>query len=164
MKLKAILLIFLFIFNFAAAIDIQNLTQKELETLKKIKETGEEHDLSYSLMAIAIKESKLGKFMINDKTQDFGIFQANIKTVLNRQNVTDTAWNRGLLASKLIADFQFATQNAIDELVYWQKIHKNDWTKIWGSYNAGFKYNCREAREYSQDIAEIIRELKKIDV
>lgn len=164
MKLKIILFILLFISSFASAIDIQNLTPQELETLKKIKQTGEEYDLSYSLMAIAIKESKLGKFMINDKTQDFGIYQANIKTVINRHNVTDTALNRGLMASKLISDFKFATNNAIAELVYWQKIHKNDWTKVWGSYNAGFKYNSKEAKEYSQDIAQIIKELKKIDV
>ncbi|MCT7910033.1 transglycosylase SLT domain-containing protein [Arcobacter lacus] len=165
MKLKTILFIFLFIFNvFASAIDIQNLTSQQLETLKKIKEKGEEHDLGYTLMAIAIKESKLGQYMINDKTHDFGLYQANIKTVLSRHNITDTAWNRDVLASKLITDFQFATKNAIAELTYWQKIHKNDWTKVWGSYNAGFKYNSKEARDYSQDIAAIIKELKKIDV
>ncbi|AGR77980.1 transglycosylase SLT domain-containing protein [Aliarcobacter butzleri] len=165
MKLKTILFILLFISNvFASAIDIQNLTSEQLETLKKIKEKGEEHDLSYSLMAIAIKESKLGQFMVNEKTKDFGLYQANIKTVISRHNITDTAWNRDVLASKLISDFQFATKNAIAELTYWQKIHKNDWTKVWGSYNAGFKYNSREAKEYSQEIAAIIRELKKIDV
>lgn len=165
MKVKTILFILLFISNvFASAIDIQNLTSQQLETLKKIKEKGEKHDLGYSLMAIAIKESKLGKFMVNNKTHDFGLYQANIKTVLSRHNVTDTAWNRDVLASKLVSDFQFATKNAIEELTYWQKIHKNDWSKIWGSYNAGFKYNSKEAREYSEDIAAIIRELKKIDV
>ena len=102
--------------------------------------------------------------MINLDSKDFGIYQANIKTVINRQNVKDTSWNRNMFATKLISDFQFATKNAIDELVYWQKIHKNDWSKVWSSYNGGWKYNSKEAKEYSQEIAAIIRELRKIDV
>lgn len=48
----------MFISNiFAADFDIKKLTQDEIETLKEIKREGQEHGLSYSLMAIAIKES-----------------------------------------------------------------------------------------------------------
>ncbi|CAM4005450.1 transglycosylase SLT domain-containing protein [Arcobacter cloacae] len=165
MRLRNILLILLFISNvFASDFDIKNLTPQEIEILKEIKREGQEHGLSYSLMAIAIKESGLGKYMINVDSKDFGLYQANIKTVINRHNAKDTSWNRNLFATKLISDFQFATKNAIDELVYWQKIHKNDWTKVWSSYNGGWKYNSKEAKEYSKQIAAIIRELKKIEV
>ncbi|RXJ83485.1 transglycosylase SLT domain-containing protein [Arcobacter cloacae] len=165
MRLRNILLILLFISNvFASDFDIKNLTPQEIETLKEIKREGQAHGLSYSLMAIAIKESGLGKYMINVDSKDFGLYQANIKTVINRHNAKDTSWNRNLFATKLISDFQFATKNAIDELVYWQKIHKNDWTKVWSSYNGGWKYNSKEAKEYSKQIAAIIRELRKIDV
>ena len=165
MRLRVILLILLFISNvFASEFDIKNLTHEEIETLKEIKRAGQAHGLSYSLMAIAIKESGLGKVMVNLDTKDFGLYHANIKTVMNRQNAKDTAWNRNMFATKLISDFQFATRNAIDELIYWQKIHKNDWSKVWSSYNGGWKYNSKEAKEYSQEIAAIIRELRKIDV
>lgn len=165
MRLRVILLILLFISNvFASDFDIKNLTPQEIEILKEIKREGQEHGLSYSLMAIAIKESGLGKYMINVDSKDFGLYQANIKTVINRHNAKDTSWNRNLFATKLISDFQFATKNAIDELVYWQKIHKNDWSKVWSSYNGGWKYNSKEAKEYSKQIAAIIRELKKIEV
>jgi hypothetical protein len=165
MKLKVILLILMFVSNiFASDFNIKNLTQDEIETLKEIKIQGQKHGLSYSLMAIAIKESSLGKYLVNVDTKDYGLYQANIKTVISRENAQDTSWNRNKFAMKLISDFKFATKNAIDELVYWQKIHKNDWTKVWSSYNGGWKYNSKAAREYSQDIASIIRELKKIDV
>jgi hypothetical protein len=165
LRLRIILLILLFISNvFASEFDIKNLTQQEVETLKEIKKHGQAHGLSYSLMAIAIKESGLGKYMVNVDTKDFGLYQANIKTVISRQNAKDTSWNRNLLAMKLISDFQFATKNAIDELTYWQKVHNNDWTKVWSSYNAGWQYNSKEAKEYSIEIASIIRELRKIDV
>ncbi|RBQ30513.1 transglycosylase SLT domain-containing protein [Aliarcobacter vitoriensis] len=165
MKFKLLLMILLFISNvFASEIDIKNLTPQQLETLKEIKKYGEDHGLGYTLMAIAIKESKLGTYMVNLDTKDFGLYQANIRTVLNRQNIKDTTWNRNVFASKLVSDFHFATQNAIEELTFWQKVHRNDWSKVWGSYNAGYKYNSLEAKNYSKEIASIIRELKKIDV
>ena len=165
MRLKIILLTLLLISNvFASDFDIKNLTPQELNTLKEIKEHGKKNGLSYSLMAIAIKESGLGKYLVNVDTKDYGIYQANIKTVINRENAQDTSWNRNVLAMKLITDFQFATKNAIDELTYWQKVHNNDWTKVWSSYNGGWKYNSDAARQYSKDIASIIRELKKVDV
>ncbi len=165
MKLKIILLTLLLISNvFASDFDIKNLTPQELNTLKEIKEHGKKNGLSYSLMAIAIKESGLGKYLVNVDTKDYGIYQANIRTVISRENAQDTSWNRNVLAMKLITDFQFATKNAIDELTYWQKVHNNDWTKVWSSYNGGWRYNSDAARQYSKDIASIIRELKKVDV
>lgn len=165
MKFKAFIFILIFISNvFASGIDLKNLTLEQINTLKEIKEHSKDTGFSYTLMAIAIKESKLGQYMINLDTKDFGLYQANIKTVLNRQNIKDTIWNRNVFASKLVSDFHFATQNAIAELMFWQKVHKNDWMKVWGSYNAGYKYNSKEAREYSKEIASIIRELRKINV
>ncbi len=165
MRLKIIFITLLLISNvFASDFNIKKLTQEEINTLKEIKEHGKEHGLSYSLMAIAIKESNIGKYMVNVVTKDYGIYQANIHTVISRENAKDTTYNRNALANKLITDFQFATKNAIDELTYWQKVHNNDWTKVWSSYNGGWKYNSLAARKYSQDIAAIIRELRKFDV
>ncbi len=165
MRLKVILITLLLISNvFASDFDINNLTPQEIKTLKEIKAHGKENGLSYSLMAIAIKESGLGKYLVNVDTKDYGLYQANIKTVINRENAKDTSWNRNVFAMKLISDFQFATKNAIDELTYWQKVHNNDWSKVWSSYNGGWKYNSDAARQYSKDIASIIRELKKVEV
>ena len=165
MRLKIILITLLIISNvFASNFDIKNLTPEDIKTLKEIKEHGKDSGLSYSLMAIAIKESAVGKYLVNVDTKDYGMYQANIKTVISRENVQDTSWNRNLIAMKLITDFQFATKNAVDELSYWQKDHNNNWTKVWGSYNGGWKYNSDSAKQYSKDIALIIRELRKVDV
>ena len=165
MRLKIILITLLIISNvFASNFDIKNPTPEDITTLKEIKEHGKDSGLSYSLMAIAIKESAVGKYLVNVDTKDYGMYQANIKTVISRENVQDTSWNRNLIAMKLITDFQFATKNAVDELSYWQKVHNNNWTKVWGSYNGGWKYNSDSAKQYSKDIALIIRELRKVDV
>ena len=165
MRLKIIFITLLLISNvFASDFDIKNLTAQDIKTLKEIKATGKDQGLSYSLMAIAIKESGVGKYLVNVDTKDYGMYQANIKTVISRQNAPDTSWNRNVYAMKLITDLPFATKNAIDELTFWQKVHNNNWTKVWGSYNGGWKYNSDSAKQYSKDIALIIRELKKVDV
>ena len=165
MNIKIIFFIFVFVSNiFALNFNFNALSQKDKETLKIIKEYGKKHGLSYSLMAIAIKESSLGRFVINVDSMDYGIYQANIKTVIQRHNAKDTSWNRNKFAMRLVSDFEFATNNAIAELTYWRKIHNNDWRKVWSSYNGGWKYDSKRARKYSQDIAKIIRELKKVNV
>ena len=165
MSFRFVLLIMLFISNVLASdFNVKNLSVEQIEMLKEIKRQGQDLGFGYTLMAIAIKESRLGEYMVNLDTKDFGLYQANIKTVLSRQNIKDTVWNRNVFASRLVSDFEFATQNAIEELTFWQKIHKNDWRKIWGSYNAGYNYNSKKAQEYSRQIALIIRELKKLDV
>lgn len=137
-----------------------NLDAKDLIILKKIKSLSTDKMLGYSLMAIAIKESNIGKYVVNDKTNDYGLFQANIKTVLSRQNVKDTKANRMLYSKKLINDVSFATANAIIELEYWKKVHKNNWAKTWASYNTGWRYKGKTGFKYANSIFEIIKKLK----
>jgi len=165
MNLKVLVLISLLITNiFATNFKASQLTKKDLKTLKMIKKQGQRYGLSYSLMAIAIKESSIGRYLINVDSKDYGLYQANIKTVIKRHNAKNTSWNRNKYATRLITDFKFATKNAIAELRYWKKVHKNDWKKVWGSYNGGWKYNSKRARKYSREIASIIRKLKKVNV
>lgn len=140
------------------------LTDNDKVLLQQIKAYGEKYDLSYSLMAIAVKESSIGRFKINVDSFDYGIYQANINTVIRRHNMKNSNSNRNKVAMMLINDFDFATSNAIAELVYWKKVHKGDWNKIWGSYNAGWNYDSTRGKKYSKDIIKIIRELKKVDV
>lgn len=165
MNFKIILLISLFVTNiFATNFNEAKLSKQDIETLKEIKKQGQKHGLSYSLMAIAIKESSLGRYLVNVDSRDYGLYQANIKTVISRHKVKNTSWNRNRYAMRLISDFQFATKNAIAELTYWRKVHNNDWRKVWSSYNGGWKYKSKRAQRYSREIASIIRKLKRVNV
>ncbi len=166
MNFKVLLFLCIFLSNsFAYAnFDVSKLSKQDLKILKEIKKQGKRYGLSYSLMAIAIKESSLGRYLVNVDTRDFGLYQANIKSVIKRHKVKNTSWNRNRYAMRLISDFKFATKNAIAELKYWKKIHNNDWKKVWGSYNGGWKYNSKRAKRYSREIASIIRKLKQANV
>lgn len=151
--------IFLLLLNFTFANSL-NLTKTDLVILNKIKSLTDEPIMKYSLMAIAIKESSVGKNIANFRSNDFGLFQSNIKTVLSRQYINDTPANRKYFALKLINDVGFATANAIIELEYWRSVHKDNWVKIWSSYNTGFSYKSDTGYLYAKSILEIIKKLK----
>ena len=105
MKLKIILITMLLISNvFASDFDIKDLTPQDIQILKEIKEHGKDQGLSYSLMAIAIKESIVCKYLVNVDTKNYGMYQANIKTVISSENAKDTSWNRNVFAMKLPND------------------------------------------------------------
>lgn len=157
--MKQILLILLLSFSFLYSNSL-NLNSNDILILKKIKSLTDDKMMKYSLMAIAIKESSLGRYVINAKSEDYGLFQANIKTVLSRQKVKDNSYNRSIYAQKLINDVGFATANAIIELQYWKKVHKENWFKIWSSYNTGWKYKSNTGIKYSTKVFEIIKKLK----
>lgn len=137
-----------------------NLNKQDIIILKKIKSLHDDSMMQYSLMALAIKESSLGRYVINSKSEDYGLFQANIKTVLSRAKVKDTKDNREYFAKKLINDVAFSTANAIIELQYWQGVHKGSWFKTWSSYNTGWKYKSNTGIKYAKSIFGIIKKLK----
>jgi len=156
MKKITILLLLISSFLFSNSL---KLSSKDIYILKKIKSLTSNKQMQYSLMALCIQESSVGKFMIS-KTNDYGLFQANIKTVLSRQKVKDTRANRKYFANKLINDIGFSAANAIIELEYWQKVHKGKWGRTWASYNTGWRYNSPAGKRFATSIFRIIKKLK----
>ena len=157
--MKKIIFLFLFLVNFCYCNSL-GLSNKDITILKKIKSLTDDNYMKYTLMAIAIKESSLGKNLINHDSKDYGLFQSNIKSVIRRQKVKDTLYNRRYFAQKLVYDVGFSTANAIVEIDYWRKVHKDNWIKIWASYNAGWKYKSDTGIEYATSVFDIIKKLK----
>ena len=86
--------------------------------------------------------------------------RTNIKSVIKRQKVQDTIYNRRYFAQKLVYDVGFSTANAIVEIDYWRKVHNENWAKVWASYNTGWSYNTKTGLAYSSDVFNIIKKLK----
>ena len=157
--MKKIIFILLTLSTFAFGNSL-GLSPKDITVLKKIKSLTNEKMMKYTLMALAIKESSVGKNQINLVTNDFGFFQGNIKTVVRRQNIQDNEMVRKYLADKLLNDAGFAMANAISEVNYWRKVHNENWPRIWASYNTGWSYNTKTGLAYSADVFDIIKKLK----
>ena len=157
--MKKILISFLLFFTFAYSNSL-GLSNTDIIILKKIKSLTDDKMMKYTLMALAIKESSVGKNQINLISNDFGLFQSNIKSVIRRQKVPDNIHNRRYFAQKLLDDVGFATANAIVEIDYWRKVHDENWVKVWASYNTGWKYKSDTGLAYASHVFDIIKKLK----
>lgn len=157
--MKKILIVLSLLYSVAFSNSL-GLSDKDILVLKKIKSLTDDKMMKYTLMALAIKESSVGKNQINLVTNDFGVFQGNIKSVVRRQNIDDNLNTRRFLAKKLLSDAGFAMANAIEEVNYWRKVHKEDWPRVWASYNTGWSYKTKTGLTYSNDVFEIIKKLK----
>ena len=157
--MKKILILFLLLSTFSFSNSL-GLSTVDIMILKKIKTLTNDTMMNYTLMALAVKESSVGKNQRNLVTNEFGFFQGNIKTVVRRQKVPDNFFYRKYFAQKLLSDFGFASANAITEINYWRKIHNENWVKVWASYNTGWNYNTQTGVSYSSDVFKIIKKLK----
>jgi hypothetical protein len=157
--MKKILIILSLIYNFAFSNSL-GLSDTDIIILKKIKSLTDDRMMKYTLMALAIKESSIGKNQINLISNDFGLFQSNIKSVIRRQKVQDNLFNRRYFAQKLLSDVGFATANAIVEVEFWRKMHRENWVKVWASYNTGWDYKSDIGVNYASSIFDIIKKLK----
>jgi hypothetical protein len=157
--MKKILIILCLFYNFAFSNSL-GLSETDIIILKKIKSLTDDRMMKYTLMALAIKESSVGKNQINLISNDFGLFQSNIKSVIRRQKVQDNLFNRKYFANKLLSDVGFATANAIVEIDFWRKIHKENWVKVWASYNTGWSYKSDTGVIYATNVFDIIKKLK----
>ncbi len=157
--MKKILILFLLLFTYSFSNSL-GLSTSDIATLKKIKSLTNDKMMKYTLMALAIKESSIGKNQINSITNDYGVFQGNIKSVIRRQSIEDNSATRKFLSEKLLNDAGFAMANAITEVNYWRKVHNENWAKVWASYNTGWSYNTKTGLAYSSDVFNIIKKLK----
>ena len=157
--MKKTILLLLFIYNLSFSNSL-GLTNVDLIILEKIKSLTDDKMMKYTLMAIAIKESSVGKKQINNISNDYGLFQSNIKSVIRRQKVEDNFHNRIFFANKLLYDVGFSTANAIVEIDYWRNIHKENWVRVWSSYNTGWRYNSNTGVLYAHSIFDIIKKLR----
>lgn len=157
--MKKLFILFLFIYNLAYSNSL-GLTKTDLLILKKIKTLTDDKMMNYTLMAIAVKESSVGKNLINEVSNDYGLFQSNIKSVLRRQNVEDNMQNRRYFANKLLSDAGFAAANAIVEIDYWKEVHGNNWVRVWASYNTGWRFKSNTGVIYANSIFDIMKKLR----
>jgi len=127
--------------------DLDNLNYKQLSTLGDVFQTCKRYDLEYTCIAISYKESKLGKYLFNTLTGDYGIMGINLKTFVIGNKIKMNYWGKREMASKLIVNNDLNIALAVENLLYWKKVTNKDWLVIWGSYNGGWKPNVRYASE-----------------
>ncbi|MGD2063230.1 MAG: hypothetical protein PVF51_06565 [Nitrospirota bacterium] len=141
--------------------ELRQMSETQHQVLMRAIAYGAPHDLGYTLAAIAWQESHVGSVPVNITDPSFGPFHGKMDTVMSRAGVKDTAYNRNVIAAKLLSDFDFAASMAVRELLFWKKVHRGNWRKMVRSYNAGYNYRSKSATRYVQNIADKIRAIKR---
>ena len=85
--------------------ELHQMTDAQHQLLMRAIAYGAPYDLGYTLAAIAWQESHVGSVPVNITDPSFGPFHGKMDTVMKRVSVIDTAYNRNVIAAKLLNDF-----------------------------------------------------------
>ncbi len=151
---KTLIALFFPLFLFA-------LTQNQLTVLHKIMIKARPFDLSYTMGAIAWKESSLGKNLINLSSGDCGVFQVSAKTLSTNQ------FKQNKICQRLILDFDFSFSVALERYKYFYNYYRSKglpkgvaWKRAICSYHAG--WNWRKGLPYYRAIVKDIRAIRRL--
>ena len=145
----------------------ENLSLQQKAFLRLAHFYGTEHNLQWTLPAIALRESNAGEWRVNLQN-DYGLFQININTAA-RHLSENNRYRKIEIAQRLIYDDEFGASIAIGVLDYFRKGRDmgqgNVWREMIMSYRAGYtwRHDTRRkkiAEAYYQDIRDNIRLLK----
>jgi len=148
---------------------LYNLTPEQYKILYTAYGYGMKYDLGYTLTAIAWKESIFGKIPVNVSDRGrhsnkfygaYGPYHILIDSVMYLYPRSKrTKYFANVIATKLLFNLEYSTNTAIKLLLFWKKywIEKSGETKLWskivGSYNAGFNsIYSKKGRLYRDDI------------
>lgn len=146
--------------------DIEHFNKSQIQTIHYAYHYGKKYNFGLTMAAIAWKESCAGLYRINFDDPSAGIYHAHLPGVIKRHyKAKNTAFRRNVVAEKLIRDTEFASKIALEELLYWQKIHKDNWKNIIKSYNKGFSWQKSKGRNqlaeaYYEDISKRVKILE----
>lgn len=130
----------------------QRFNEKQLQVMKKAYELGEPFNMGYTLAAIAWQESSAGLYLINLSDPSAGVFHNNINSVMARHpDIANNAFQRNVMAQKLVQDMEFSASEALSELEFWKSEYgEGNWFLIWQSYNGGYYAVRPETKGYEQ--------------
>lgn len=156
-------ILFIGLLYLISTIDVQaattecSLTGKQESVMHLAASLGEPHNLSETMVAIAMQESNLGKWNIALGEESFGPFHVRLNHVIKDLGWKNTPFNRNRAAQMMLDNPIYAGQLAIRELLWWQNYHKGSWSKATSSYNGGHAGNP----DYTNKIRGHIRTIRQ---
>ena len=107
------------------------------------------YDLDYgqTCVAIGIVESNLGKYMINERTGDYGLTGINLRYYFKDHNLKWSYWKAEEIKTRLVVYRDFAIGETIYKLKLWTRKYGRDYKKVWAHYNGGTRANYLYAKK-----------------
>lgn len=140
----------------------EKLDEGQKETALKIYKLAKPSGYEMTMIAIAWKESRLGKYPINLQDPSCGAHHIQIVNYINLFKIKDTPLNRNIYCSKLIEDIAISTYTALEIFLTFKAFHKNNYSKAIRSYNAGYSLDNNKGMKYYEEVYNNVKELEKI--
>lgn len=118
--------------------DLIHLNASQLANMRLLYQECKPFGLEQTCVAISYKESRLGKYMFNELTGDYGLLGINLKQFIRSKKLKLSYWGKKELASKLITDNRLNIRASISNLKEWQRHYGNNWKMVYASYNGGW--------------------------
>lgn len=136
--------------------------KNQRDVLQRAYNYGKQSDLGWTLAAIAWRESSAGADIVNFNDPSFGVFQVHLKTASSHEGFD---WHQDpqralMVAQRLITDFEYGADHAIQVLEFWKRRHKGNYRKMLASYNAGYRYAKGAGQAYAKDVASKVNYLR----
>lgn len=162
--LRSIIISIIFVLYSASSHSFEDcrLSQQQASVANFAYSYGKPFDFGYTMVAIAMEESQLGRWNINIQDPSAGPWHVTLDKALRYKGWTDTPFNRNRAAQLLIEDIYFAAHLAIEELLFWNRVREGNWRAVVSSYNGGWKGNEEYRRKISRNI-EIIKRCGWVD-
>lgn len=146
-------------------VELKDFSKAQKNVILKAFKYGLKSGYGYTMAAIAWKESCAGEYKMNFADPSAGIYHAHIPGLLKKNNQKDTGFMRNMVGELLIRDDEYASQVALDELLYWHKVRNGNWKEIIKSYNKGFSWEKdserdKMAQNYYEDVARRVEALQ----
>lgn len=138
-------------------------------------QVGREHNLGYTMAALALQESESGKYLVNLNDPSFGPWQVTVGNIVHfrgeGREVSD--WSRDRMIERMMTDIRWSAETALQVLLYWDDYHNRTgtyeslseyWVNLWGSYNAGIYYSGTTGRAYADEVQRLVRNLSLCNV
>lgn len=144
----------------------KDFNKNQRQVILKAFKYGLKSGFGYTMAAIAWKESCAGEYRVNFSDPSAGIYHAYIPGLIRKHKQKDSSFMRNVVGELLMRDDKFASQTALEELSYWQKVRKGNWYEVIKSYNKGFswekdKKRNKMAQDYFEDVARRVKILQE---
>lgn len=151
-----VVLIGIMIHPFVKADECQ-LTERQMSIMFFSYSYGREHDLGYTLLAIALKESGLGQWNVNLQDPSASPWHVTVDKAVDKLGWRHTPFNMNRATQRLIEDPFLGASIAVEEIKNWYKIHDNvsgheRWRRTWASYNRGYNWHNSTGQAYADEI------------
>ena len=121
--------------------DLGYLNANQIANMRTLYQECKPFGLEQTCVAVSYKESRLGKYMFNELTGDYGLLGINLKQFARSKRLKLNYWGRKELAGRLITDNRLNIRAAVSNLKEWQHHYGNNWRMIYASYNGGWYPN-----------------------